>query len=104
MVLRAVFPEQVMIYKFKYHPDVKKSDLPKIDVNNKNMIKRAIEKRLATRPETYGKPLQRTLKGYWKLRVGDYRVVFKVSGDDILIFGIIHRKKVYRLIKKRIEA
>ena len=56
------------------------------------MIKRAIEERLATQPETYGKPLQRTLKGYWKLRVGDYRVVFKVSNGSILIFGIIHRK------------
>ena len=90
-----------MIYKLKYHPNVKKSDLPKIDVKNRNRIKRAIEERLTTHPEIYGKPLQRTLKGYWKLRVGDYRVVFKVSGNDILIFGIIHRKEVYKLIKKR---
>ena len=93
-----------MVLKLKYHPDVKRSNLPKIDVRNRAMIKRAIEDRLATQPEAYGKPLQRTLKGYWKLRVGDYRVVFKVSSDDILILGIIHRKEVYRLIKKRIEA
>jgi len=93
-----------MAYKLKYHQDVKKSDLPKIDAKNKNMIKKAIEERLATRPETYGKPLQRTFKGYWKLRVGDYRVVFKASNDSIFIFGIIYRKEVYRLIKKRIEA
>lgn len=92
-----------MIYKLKYHPDVKRSDLPKIDAKNKNMIKRAIEQRLVTHPETYGKPLQRTLKGYWKLRVGDYRVVFKVFSDDILILGIIHRKEVYSLIEKRIK-
>ncbi|MBW1768906.1 MAG: type II toxin-antitoxin system RelE/ParE family toxin [Deltaproteobacteria bacterium] len=91
-----------MAYKLKYHPDVKRSDLPKIDPKNRNMIKRAIEERLATRPEAYGKPLQRTLKGYWKLRVGDYRVVFKASNGSIFIFGIIHRKEVYRLIKKRI--
>jgi len=93
-----------MAYKLKYHPDVKRSDLPKIDVKNRGMIKRAIEDRLATQPEVYGKPLQKTLKGYWKLRVGDYRIVFKVSSDNILILGIIHRKEVYRLIKKRIEA
>ena len=90
-----------MIYKLKYHPNVKKSDLPKIDAKNRNRIKRAIEGRLTTHPEIYGKPLQRTLKGYWKLRVGDYRVVFKVASNDILIFGIIHRKEVYKLIKKR---
>jgi len=93
-----------MALKFKYHPDVKRSDLPKIDVKNRGMIKRAIEDRLATQPETYGKPLRKTLKGYWKLRVGDYRIVFKVSSNSIFIFGIIHRKEVYKLIKKRIEA
>jgi mRNA interferase RelE/StbE len=93
-----------MVLRFKYHPDVKRSDLPKIDVRNRAMIKRAIENRLATQPEAYGKPLRRTLKGYWKLRVGDYRIVFKVSSNSIFIFGIIHRKEVYRLIKKRIEA
>lgn len=93
-----------MAYKLKYHHDVRRSDLPKIDAKNRNMIKRAIEERLAARPETYGKPLQRTLKGYWKLRVGDYRVVFKVSNGTIFIFGIIHRKEVYRLIKKRTET
>ena len=93
-----------MALKFKYHPDVKRSDLPKIDGKNRGMIKRAIEDRLATQPETYGKPLRKTLKGYWKLRVGDYRIVFKVSSNSILIFGIIHRKEVYKLMKKRIET
>ena len=90
-----------MVLKLKYHPDVKRSDLPKIDAKNKGMIKRAIEDRLATQPETYGKPLRKTLKGYWKLSVGDYRIVFKISNNNIFIFGIIHRKKVYKLIKKR---
>ena len=93
-----------MAYKLKYHPDVKRSDLPKIDAKNRKMIKRAIEERLSIQPEVYGKPLQRTLKGYWKLRVGDYRIVFNVTSASIFIFGIIHRKEVYRLIKKRIES
>jgi mRNA interferase RelE/StbE len=90
-----------MRYKLIYHPDVKKIDLPKIDNQNKTMIKRAIEERLATQPEAYGKPLQRTLKGYWKLRVGDFRVVFKIIGDEILILAIMHRKNIYSQVKKR---
>ena len=94
----------LMAYKLKYHPDVKRSDLPKIGMKSRDMIKRAIENRLAKQPERYGKSLQRTLKGYWKLRVGDYRIVFKVTADNIIILGIIHRKEVYRLIKKRMEA
>ena len=93
-----------MPYILKYHPDIKSSDLPKIDSRNKEMIKRAIEERLATHPEIYGKPLQRNLKGYWKLRVGDYRIVFRVSNTTIFILGIIHRKEVYRLINRRIES
>jgi len=91
----------IMRYKLIYHPDVKKTDLPKIDNQNKTMIKRAIEERLATQPEAYGKPLQRTLKGYWKLRVGDFRVVFKIIGDEILILAIMHRKNIYSQVKKR---
>jgi mRNA interferase RelE/StbE len=92
------------MYKLLYHPDVKKIDLPKIDNQNKTMIKRAIEERLATHPETYGKPLQRTLKGYWKLRVGDFRVVFKIIGDEILILAVMHRKDIYSKVKKRITV
>ena len=91
-----------MAYQLLYHADVKKVDLPKIDAKNKTMVKRAIEERLATQPEVYGKPLQRTLKGYWKLRVGEYRVVFKMSQNDVLILGIIDRKEVYRQIHKRV--
>jgi mRNA interferase RelE/StbE len=90
-----------MIYKLIYHPDVKKTDLPKIDNQNKTMIKRAIEERLAVQPEAYGKPLQRSLKGYWKLRVGDFRVVFKIIGDEILILAVMHRKNIYSKAKKR---
>jgi mRNA interferase RelE/StbE len=93
-----------MNYSIIYHPDVKKNDLPKIDARNKSMIKRAIEERLTNNPEVYGKPLRRSLKGYWKLRVGDYRVVFKISGDDIRILAIIDRKAVYQQSEKRVKG
>ena len=92
-----------MAFNLSYHPDVDKVDLPVIDEKNKTMIKRAIEERLATNPEVYGKPLQRTLKGYWKLRVGEYRVVFKILGNNIRIFGIIHRRRVYEIIGRRLK-
>ena len=90
-----------MAYNLIYHADVKKVDLAKIDNKNKAMIKRAIEERLTSHPEVYGKPLQRTLKGYWKLRVGDYRIVFNISGNEIFILGIMDRRSIYSQIKKR---
>ena len=65
-------------------------------------IEKAIETRLATAPHQYGEPLRKTLHGYWKLRVGDYRVVFKIVEKEVRILGIMHRKKVYEAIEKRL--
>lgn len=90
-----------MPFELRYHPDVRSIDLPLINAKLKNRIKNAIETRLATAPHQYGEPLRKTLKGYWKLRVGDYRVVFKIAGNEVWILGIIHRKKVYEMIEKR---
>lgn len=67
------------------------------------MVSKAIEKRLQTEPEKYGKPLRGSLKGHWKLRAGDERVVFKFSKKEILILGIFHRKVIYTDISKRIN-
>ena len=91
-----------MPFELRYHPDVKAIDIPRIDAKLKTRIKHAIETRLATEPQQYGAPLRKTLHGYWKLRVGDYRVVFKIVGTEVWILGIIHRKKVYEAIEKRI--
>ena len=92
-----------MPFEIKYHPDVKKVDILLIDLRAKNRIKKAIETRLITAPHQYGEPLRKTLKGYWKLRVGDYRVVFKIVESEVLILGIVHRKNVYEKIKKRAD-
>ena len=73
-----------------------------IDTKLKNRIREAIERRLGTEPHHYGEPLRKTLKGYWKLRIGDYRIVFKIIGKEVWILGIIHRKKVYDAIERRI--
>ncbi len=90
-----------MPFEIIYHPDVKNIDLPLLDAKIKNRIKTAIETRLMTAPHQYGERLRKTLKGYWKLRVGDYRVVFKITGNEVQIFAIIHRKTVYDNVEKR---
>jgi mRNA interferase RelE/StbE len=90
------------MFSITYHPEVKTSDLPKLDAREKSRIKKAIEQRLMLAPERYGSPLQRTLKGYWKLRVGDYRIVFRIRGSVVHILAIIHRKEVYALVGRRV--
>lgn len=89
-----------MPWQVLYHPAVK-GDVSRINENMKKRLKKAIESRLMVAPEQYGEPLRKTLKGYWKLRVGDYRIVSRISGGDIVVFGIIHRKAVYGEIEKR---
>ena len=93
-----------MSYTLVYHPDVRGKDIPTISRNLRERIARAIETRLTTEPERYGEPLRRTLKGYWKLRVGDYRVVFKVIKNEVWIYGIIHRRDVYDRITRRLAS
>lgn len=92
-----------MAYTLVYHPDIKKKDIPAINRDIAKRIERAIETRLTTDPHRYGAPLRRTLRGYWKLRVGDYRVVFRVVRNEVWIFGIMHRRDVYKRIEKRIS-
>jgi len=89
-------------FQLRYHPDVKSVDIPLLDAKFRLRIKNAIESRLITAPHLYGEPLRKTLRGYWKLRVGDYRVVFKIVGKEVWVLGIIHRKKVYKEIEKRL--
>ncbi len=92
-----------MPYRLRYHPDVKEKDLPKLNRTIQRRIKTAIERRLLIAPEKYSEPLRRTLKGYRKLRVGDYRIVLKLESDDILVLGICHQKDVYERMEWRIQ-
>jgi len=85
-----------MSYTLAYHKDVKKADLQKIPRNVRDRIRRAIEKRLLSDPLAYSIPLRKSLRGYRKLRVGDYRVVFRIQDMAIIILIIGHRKEVYQ--------
>ena len=52
--------------------------------------------RLEQWPNVSGaKPLRGDLSGHYRLRVGDWRVVFRVEGTDALVVGIAHRKDIY---------
>lgn len=91
-----------MPFTLRYHPAVRSEDLPLIDQRTKDRIRKAIEERLQTAPHDYGEPLRKSLKGYWKLRVGDYRVVFKVIESEVWVLGIRHRKSIYGDIGRRL--
>ncbi|MGH8534222.1 MAG: type II toxin-antitoxin system RelE family toxin [Gammaproteobacteria bacterium] len=42
------------------------------------------------------------LKGYehsYRVRIGDYRIVYEVAGNEVAIIAVSHRKDVYRELK-----
>jgi mRNA interferase RelE/StbE len=82
---------------------VRADDLPKISVEARRRIARLIEARLGTEPARFGAPLAGSLRGYWKLRVGDYRVVFKVAEKDVWILAVLHRRDVYERASRRLS-
>lgn len=91
---------QVMKYVLTYHPDVA-DDIRNIPANIKTRIRKAIETRLQTDPIQYGRPLRQSLKGHRKLRVGDWRVIYRVEASTVIILMIGNRKNVYNEVFRR---
>lgn len=91
-----------MNYELLYSDLVVAEDIPKLSKEAKEWIRLSIEKKLKTHPESYGHPLRRNLKGCWKLRVGHYRVLFRVQGKKVFIEMIGHRSIVYKNVLKRL--
>jgi len=34
--------------------------------------------------------------GSYRFRIGDYRVIFDIEGDEIIVLRVGHRKEIYR--------
>lgn len=85
------------LYRIEYLESVVDEDIPRLPKSVRNIIKRAIEERLAIDPIGLGKPLRYSLKGHRRLRVGDYRIVYRIDQDEQLVTIVVikHRKDVY---------
>ena len=66
-------------------------------IKNKQLAKRISNKLIMLSEKiSIGKPLKGKLKGSHSLRVGDYRILYDVIEDTILVWKIQHRRDVYR--------
>ena len=55
-----------------------------------------ILERLADWPHVSGaKPLSGNLAGHYRIRTGDYRLVFRLEGQTIVVVKIGHRSRLY---------
>lgn len=89
-------------FTLSYHSVVVEQDIPRLSREWRFRIKKTIEEKLTIHPDIFGKPLRRSLAGYRKLRVGDYRVIFRLEHTEVKIIVIAHRRDAYRFLEKRI--
>lgn len=90
-----------MAFTVNYLPEVLNDDLQPLPKKIQKRILKAIEERLMTGPSVYGVRLRKSLSGYWKLRVGDYRIVFTIRSSVVTVLKIERRKDVYKAAAKR---
>ena len=83
-----------MAYNIVYKKSVER-DLKKLSKAEVHRVLNQVEKELSKKADTYP-VLKGQFAGLRKYRVGDYRVIYVILGDDVLVLRIGHRKEVYK--------
>ncbi len=95
------------MWQIKIHRLVLAEDFKKIPAFDQKQILKIIQKRFSADPEAYGKPLRGGFSGYWRLRAGNYRVVYKMIMEEVVVYvikvGIRRDDQVYRELLSRLK-
>ncbi|MGL9778924.1 MAG: type II toxin-antitoxin system RelE family toxin [Wolbachia sp.] len=85
------------LYTIKCLKSIRK-DISAFPETIKLRIKNAIRGRIATDPIGNGEPLQGKFKGQRKLRICDYRIIYRVNTLEriVTITSIKHRRESYK--------
>ncbi|MCJ7582573.1 MAG: type II toxin-antitoxin system RelE/ParE family toxin [Candidatus Aminicenantes bacterium] len=83
-----------MKYKIAFKKSVSR-DLKKIDKKQVDKILIKIDKELSKKADQYPE-LKGLFSGLRKCRIGDYRIIYTIFNDTVLILRIKHRKDVYK--------
>jgi mRNA interferase RelE/StbE len=95
------------MWQVKIHRLVIEEDFRKIPEKKRTEILKTIRKKLGTEPERFGVSLRYELKGFRKLRVGDYRVIYLIEKQEIRVLvlkiGIRRDSEVYLEMQQRLK-
>jgi mRNA interferase RelE/StbE len=83
-----------LAYNIVYKKSIQR-DLKKVPKAGADRILNEIEQELAKNADVYP-VLKGQFAGLRKYRIGDYRVIYAIVGDDCLVLRIGHRKEVYK--------
>jgi len=74
-------------------------ELKKLDRVNRELIFTYIEQRIegCENPRLFGEPLKENLSGYWRYRIGQYRLICEIEDAVVTVYVVAvgHRKQVY---------
>lgn len=92
-----------MSFAIVFAPVVLEDDVPALGRDILTRAREAIDTKLKTQPAVFGKPLRHSLRNYRALRVGDFRVVYRIDAAFVRIIAIVHRRDVYRVAQMRVR-
>jgi len=88
-----------LAWAIEFLPEAAK-ELRKLDRTAAARIVTTLEERIAVLddPRTLGSALTGDHAGFWRWRIGDYRVVARIEDERItvLVVRVAHRREVYR--------
>ena len=86
-----------MAYKGIWHEETLK-DLKNLDRTTAKKIVAKVKNYLIQDPVKLGLLLKGTLKGLYRYRIGDYRIIYVIDQAEkkIIILNVNHRKKIYK--------
>jgi mRNA interferase RelE/StbE len=94
-----------MKWKIIYHKDVD-DDLKSVGPSAAKRIIKTINQKLTSEPEKFGAPLAHHLRDFRKLRIGDFRVVYQVFEQKVIVFvlavGPRRDKEIYQAASHRL--
>jgi mRNA interferase RelE/StbE len=70
-------------------------DLEALDYKTAEKIVLKVESYLIHNPKGLGKPLSHEYSGLYRYRFGDYRVIYEIKSEEVIIVKVGHRKDVY---------
>jgi len=83
-----------MSYRLVYtHRAIK--DIQKLEPAVKSRIGKALH-RFEADPLGYGKALTNTSLGSYRFRIGDYRIIFDLEEEEIVVLRVGHRRDIYK--------
>lgn len=88
----------LQLYTVIYEKVVQKHHIPDLPSNMRDRVRESIEQHLLDSPERKGKPLTGSFRGHRRLRVGDYRVIYRIDPAQKIVYvvAIKHRREAYR--------